>query len=640
MTNIMGNEKKLKVVLIDNNPLDRAVIDAVFNADKTTFELRYSCSLLDNKVVRAIGLNDLKIILENSDFKEYKPNIVLLDLALTSPGLDTFRDSDFTEEFWKGGLFALSSKILELKNIIEPIKIASIYFGGIINKNSSINYNNSKEIIDKYNGQNIKSANTKLDSAEIEIINKTSDFYKESLKIESEIHSLIKTSKSNTNLQNKNRELEENAKSFFREVYSDLSEITTTLTRAPELFEMFSLIALYPQICFGIISHFASIHRKEVLSMILSFRYPLSKQIKTKIFSPLICDKAHLFGLNKETYTERLKESYIDWKKYSHEKYYLAPFSNIPVVKVSNKKEFRLFEFLREIKSVFEKSDRLVIIFDETEVFINGWSKHPNYDNINDVLSTNGNDHKFAMTLNWSQPLKLKILKDKFNIKEHTKYFNSSFIIYVPSIDISVREFYADLSDLSKNIESSIEPNSTVLVIRGKEKNFKKNLIRKITSGGDKISIYEIPKYVEDGDKKLNFKLFDSIILNTLLAYDTKDKIYKVLFANDINRLQDNLRIFDFLSFEDYLHKKCDGEVYRNIIYTKEFMLFRKEIINSNYFNKLDKSPENFWQDFWKNISNILESRINKIENSSEITNRILLNILADSKVGDSPQMK
>ena len=498
---MQDNQILYEVILVENNPLDAAVVDAIFEGD-SRFKLRYTSSYLTgNSYQKAIDLNDLWLILENK--KQTKPNIVLLDLALNAISLQKLTDNEFTDFLDKSKLISLSASFISLSksklfNIIE----LSVFFASII---------------DEKNNSLIKQS----------YVNKFCTKHKESKNIPEELHKYYNINKKSLSVIEKLGEL------FFDDVFGGGFEANyqaRELAKAPSLFYMFALISSSPNVCFVILSHFASEKIRWALISMISSCYPMDNfSVKRDVFSSFVCNKGALFNISNnkdESFPERLIKSYEKWNDLLiNRSYHLAPFTNIHIKKIKTRSDIKIapLKTLKDLLNDFKIKgikNRLVVIFDETHLLSCGWGMIAK-----SLLKQDKNCCVF--TKHWESEVRL-FWKTVEKLKEIKSIDNDICIVQNP---LAIADI-AILKMLAKNKSSGI------IVVP----------CESITQF-DMSTVDVLVYHISFGSFISTLKI---VILNSILLWDIDKKTYKYQLQWNSSSIDESLAA-QYISVEDYL---------------------------------------------------------------------------------------
>jgi hypothetical protein len=307
---------ELKVSLVENNPYDRAAIDAVVSAVP---ELRLSYSLLDGNTYRQIGLRDVGNI---------STDVVLLDLALTKRCERALPSAKFRQLLAANNLRVLSWKLMDyqLSSHRCLFEFVTAVFD-LVNEDRTWEdcCAEVKNIAVFCDDARIKAAATKL----CESNGRHASLEAISLLLESEL----------------------------------AIQAAEALSMAPSLWNIFLAVSLRPELCFAIVSHYAD-QPDFITSLIelISFRNPTPSADTDTIYRPLIFHKSDL----RELGTKLLK-AHQAWHITASAQAIFAPLSAYPVVRKGTKQQ-TMSNLFQEWLVTFPQC---FLLWDETALLIN-----------------------------------------------------------------------------------------------------------------------------------------------------------------------------------------------------------------------------------------------------------------------------
>ena len=302
----------MEVVLIENNAYDRAVLDICLMMD-SDLRLRYTTEDESSP----IGPTALWQLL--SDETNPKPNLVLFDLALTP---------------WCGRVLASSEYRDILRNGSQGLR--------------------KMDIVLRDHSHKQRRALTELTialraSAEAEAADTPN--LAETVLSHPTLNNLLANSDSSRLI----RVLETAAERVrSRESFgSSLEDLTYTLwdseptaweiSRSPSVLRFFLCATSFPEVCFGVASHFADSDSRLALRTVLGARSAIPWPTeRDSLLDGLIVNKAELFS-SQDAQTSgtrplaiRLRKAVIDWKTLGSPSATTAPFGNLPIVQAGS----------------------------------------------------------------------------------------------------------------------------------------------------------------------------------------------------------------------------------------------------------------------------------------------------------------
>jgi hypothetical protein len=314
---------ELSVLLVENNPYDRAVLDSLL-ADSDSISLSYT-AIVDGKL-GSIGLEQVA---------KRKAHLVLLDLALTKRCERALAKSDVQQQLSGRYLRAISDSLAEYPSseflYISRLTNTIIDLGDQLTSREKC-YKTLTEIIEGTKASRIREVATLL-----------RDDQRPDLKY------------------------------LLNILWGNLDSIqgATMLSQAPSLWRIFFAIAKRSDLCFAIVSHYANALTTPALTQLISFRNPVPAALIDEVYGALVFNKTDLANLS-----ECLTEAHDRWVKKASLHSFLGPFANYPVITESGRRTnlpdtLQRFEALL-VKCGREPSDRprCFVLWDETQSLI------------------------------------------------------------------------------------------------------------------------------------------------------------------------------------------------------------------------------------------------------------------------------
>lgn len=359
------NGRPFRVLLVENNPYDRAVLDACFEADPEA-SLQYTV-VDEDGTVRAVTPGDLWNLCADD---EQAPDLVLLDLALTKECEEALANHDY-----RAFLREKNQNLREADYVlsgwchaVRPLLVnATLALARLERAEGPVGREKVTEqlvrLVDTYSKQG--HAKERCEEQRAQILG--------------EIGAVIAGRQGPREILNK----------LWRHAF--VAETVLALAKAPSMLRIFACVAAFSNRCFGVVSHYADEDTRLALRIILGFRNRCADERQLDdLLNQLILNKSALYldnGGTRTTLTAGLRRAHSLWVLHQSPEAVVAPYGALPVVTPENQ-VFELWECVDKIWPRAILSGRTggsstvstVVLWDETRFVVgreDAWRARP-----------------------------------------------------------------------------------------------------------------------------------------------------------------------------------------------------------------------------------------------------------------------
>lgn len=348
---MLDTAQPFHVTLVENNPYDRAVIDAYFEADEHAV-LRYSQAMPDGKI-EPISPNDLWMLCSSPE----PPHLVLVDLALTKQCEQAFGNPEYRRFLQEcpAELRLIDIAFSKWADCVRPRLVDATLALVHLHANPA---EMPHDLVVDTKTKDSPCAEPSLPGGQLKIIEECIQSVKaKALTPEEALSSL----------------------------WGSLNVDTVVrLCEAPSLLRLFACIVSFRNTCFAVISHYADEETRLALHTVLGFRYrSLANKTREEVLEALVISKARLLARNSEGNTiflpDHLREAYNQWSLHRSPAMVLGPFASLPLLAPQGG-IVPLWRFVDEVlpNTLFASNPSLScgLLWDETGILVRtlgGW---------------------------------------------------------------------------------------------------------------------------------------------------------------------------------------------------------------------------------------------------------------------------